>query len=358
MNEMLNRSTSRDDPNRSALFHSRRSSAQSYPQGNDGSQGNPYARPDSCTNQEDILYDQVQDPYARDPYDSQTYQSTPPPPGQHRLSAPSQHYSDESKNIARMALVGNRPSPSERDRHTNHPYDSSGPDNYEEYQEQAEEDDEDVEAIKQEIRFVKQESLASSRNAIRIGLEAEEQGRNSLARLGTHSEKLSAVDTSLDISAAHARIADEKAKELKKFSQSMFAIHVNNPLTAKSRAEQEEKRIMLHHQLEREEREKNRRHAYGSAERVNKALKEGVPRTGADKSRSSITARSAYSFEEDEEDVQIEKDIDANLNTLGDITSRLKGLALATQAEIAAQNEKLDSIANKVCFPFKLGICG
>jgi len=42
----------------------------------------------------------------------------------------------------------------------------------------------------------------------------------------------------------------------------------------------------------------------------------------------------------------MEKDIDANLNTLGDITSRLKGLALATQTEIESQNTKLDQIAN------------
>ena len=44
----------------------------------------------------------------------------------------------------------------------------------------------------------------------------------------------------------------------------------------------------------------------------------------------------------------MEKDIDANLNTLGDITSRLKGLALATQTEILSQNTKLDQIADKV----------
>jgi len=358
MKKLLNKPGSKDDPNRSALFGSRGSSAQSSPAAHEGLQGNPYVRQDSFANQQDILCAQGEDSHAGHTYDFPTYQSTPSPPGQHRHSAPSRGYSDESQNSARNALFGNRPLPSERDPHTGHVYDSSEPDRYEEYQKQAEEDDEDVEAIKQEIRFVKQDSLASTRNAIRIGLEAEEQGRNSLARLGTHSEKLSAVETSLDISAAHAHIADEKAKELKKLNRSMFAIHVNNPFTAKSRAEQEERRIMLRHELEREEREKNRREAYESAQRVNTALKEGVPRTGANKSRSTITARSAYSFEEDEDDIQIEKDIDANLNTLGDLTSRLKGLALATQAEIGAQNEKLDSIANKACFFLKVKVCG
>ena len=196
---------------------------------------------------------------------------------------------------------------------------------------------------------MKQDSLSSTRNAIRIGLEAEEQGRTTLARLGTQSEKLSAVERSLDVSAAHARIAEDKARELKKLNRSMFAIHVGNPFTAQSRAEEEERKIMERHEMEREEREKNRRDAYDSAQRVNTALNQNYGRGGKKPgSKSTITSRSMYSFEEDEEDVQIEKDIDANLNTLGDITARLKGLALATQQEIKAQNEKLDTITNKV----------
>src|ERR1700727_2373770 len=44
--------------------------------------------------------------------------------------------------------------------------------------------DDDVEAIKQDIRFTKEESLSSTHNAIRLAREAEEQGRASLSRLG------------------------------------------------------------------------------------------------------------------------------------------------------------------------------
>jgi protein transport protein SEC9 len=384
--------SSNDDPNRNALFGSRGggsgSSSRSSPAPNPRYQNDPYAsRQDPYANprsdpyaqrgdpyaqregsysgqRSDPYAQQRQDPYARDPYASRGSQSQPPPPQQSQQRPPvgARGYSNESQDSARNALFGNRPQPPPQ----SDPYGArSGggggyggydaePDRYSEYQQQAEGDEEDVEAIKQEIRFVKQDSLASTRNAIRIGLEAEEQGRNSLARLGTQSETLSSVERSLDVSAAHARIAEDKARELKKLNRSMFAVHVSNPFTSKSRAEEEERKIMERHELEREEREKVRRDVYDSAQRVNGALNQNTGRGNKAPPKSSITSRSQYMFEEDEEDVQVEKDIDSNLNTLGDITARLKGLALATQAEIKAQNEKLDTITNKVRLPFEV----
>lgn len=50
-----------------------------------------------------------------------------------------------------------------------------------------EEDEEDVEGIKQQTRYVKQESVNSSRNAIRLMREAEETARGTLGRLGDQS---------------------------------------------------------------------------------------------------------------------------------------------------------------------------
>jgi protein transport protein SEC9 len=52
-------------------------------------------------------------------------------------------------------------------------------------------DDDDVERIKQQTRFVKQESVNSTRNALRLAREAEETGRNTLTRLGEQSRELS-----------------------------------------------------------------------------------------------------------------------------------------------------------------------
>jgi hypothetical protein len=341
---------SQQDPNRSALFGNR--AAQSP-------RASPAAVSDSRPNDP---YAQRQDPYtrnaARDPYASRGYQQPSRP------SPAPRSYSDESVDSARNALFGNRPAPS-RDPYSRNPsstQDAYGrdpynvpaePDHYDEYQQQAQDSDEDVEAIKQEIRFTKQESLSSTRNAIRIASEAEEQGRNTLTRLGAQSEKLSGVEKNLDVSAAHARIAEEKARELKKLNRSIFAVHVSNPFGSKTRAEEAERKITERHEMEREERERNRKYAYESTQRVNSALnKPGSgrqPNVGG-QGRSTLAQRSQFSFEEDEEDVHMEKDIDANLNTLGDITSRLKGLALATQTEIESQNTKLDQIANKVFY--------
>jgi hypothetical protein len=50
-----------------------------------------------------------------------------------------------------------------------------------------EEKEEDVEGIKQQTRFVKQESVNSTRNALRMAREAEETARNTITRLGSQS---------------------------------------------------------------------------------------------------------------------------------------------------------------------------
>lgn len=51
----------------------------------------------------------------------------------------------------------------------------------------AEEEEEAVEGIKQDTRQLKQESVQSSRNALRIAREAEETARNTLLKLGDQS---------------------------------------------------------------------------------------------------------------------------------------------------------------------------
>ena len=50
-----------------------------------------------------------------------------------------------------------------------------------------EENEDDVEGIKQQLRTTKQESLASTRNALRLAREAEETARNTVTRLGSQS---------------------------------------------------------------------------------------------------------------------------------------------------------------------------
>lgn len=211
---------------------------------------------------------------------------------------------------------------------------------------EAEEEEEDLEAVKQQIRFTKQESVASSRNALRIAAQAEETGRNTLARLGAQGERLYNTEKNLDLASSHSRVADQKARELKVANGSMFAIHMKNPLRSASRAKQEEARILARHQEERGERERTREFRFESKNGVGRALNEnsGYSKPG---SKMSLTERSKYQFEADESDDEKEREIENNLDALGAITGRLRNLALATGQEVDRQNAQIDIIMRK-----------
>lgn len=68
-------------------------------------------------------------------------------------------------------------------------YGSTGGQQSQEYNDE----DEEVEGIKQQMRFVKQESLASTRNALRIAQEAEETARATLDTLGDQSGEFTCI---------------------------------------------------------------------------------------------------------------------------------------------------------------------
>jgi hypothetical protein len=210
-----------------------------------------------------------------------------------------------------------------------------------------EEEEEDVEAVKQQIRFTKQESVASTRNALRVAAQAEETGRNTLGRLGAQGERLHNTEKNLDIASNHNRIAEQKARELKTLNGSMFAIHMKNPLQSSARAQEEERRILERHQSEREERDKTREFGFQSKNHVGNALKGGSGGYGAPSAKMSLAERSKYQFEGDESDDEKEREIDNNLDALGAVTGRLRNLAMATSQEVDRQNSQIDKIMKK-----------
>lgn len=212
-----------------------------------------------------------------------------------------------------------------------------------------EEEEEDVEAVKQQIRFTKQESVSSTRNALRVAAQAEETGRNTLTRLGAQGERLHNTEKNLDIASNHNRIAEQKARELKTLNGSMFAIHMKNPLASKARAQEEERRILERHQSDREERDKTREFAFQSKNHVGNALK-GNGGYGGPSTKMSLAERSKYQFEGDESDDEKEREIENNLDALGSVTGRLRNLAMATSQEVDRQNVQIDKIMKKVRF--------
>lgn len=210
-----------------------------------------------------------------------------------------------------------------------------------------EEAEEDVEATKQEIKFLKQQDVASTRNALRIATEAEEVGRGTLARLGAQGERLHNTDRNLDLARNHQDVAEQKAKELKIANRSMFRMHVDNPFTKGGR-ERRDQEILDKHREDREQREVTRQAAYEAEQRLNQNFQRiGAAEAGGAKSKSSLAERARYQFEPDSEDDNMEDEIDENLNQLSKVTGRLHSLAKAQGAELDEHNKLLKGLAEK-----------
>jgi hypothetical protein len=212
-----------------------------------------------------------------------------------------------------------------------------------------EEEEEEVTAVKQEIRFIKQGDVSSTRNALRVAAQAEETGRNTLARLGAQSERILDTENSLDVAASQGRIAEEKARELKTLNKSMFAVHVSNPFTTNARRRDRDEKLLETHRAERNTREGTRQEAFQSNQRMERTFRD-IERD-ANKNypgqKKDMSERAKYQFEADSEDEAMEDEIDNNLNLLSGAAARLNGLARATGQELEEQNRHLDRIMGK-----------
>ncbi|KZW02425.1 hypothetical protein EXIGLDRAFT_759923 [Exidia glandulosa HHB12029] len=234
-------------------------------------------------------------------------------------------------------------------------------------------EEEDVEAIKQSIRTTKQESLASTRNALRIAREAEETAANTLLKLGDQSEKLGDAERHIDVAKYNSMKAEDKVDELKQLNKSIFrpVIVFNKD---KKRAAQEAK-MLARHEEERDERERNayevresqnrignaysagRQNSYGSAGGSGDQYGEegvGAPQRGGygsyrtqEQQNVRKAQRSRYQFEATGSDDEIEDELDDNLDGIGDAVGRMKSLALAMGQEVDRQNDRLTKFEKK-----------
>ncbi|KPI44826.1 Protein transport protein SEC9 [Cyphellophora attinorum] len=211
-----------------------------------------------------------------------------------------------------------------------------------------EEEEEDIQASKSEIKSMKQQDVASTRNALRIAAQAEETGRNTLARLGAQGERMHNTDRNLDIANNQVSMSDDKQKELKKLNRSMFAVHVGNPFNSKARQQEKDDKIMERHRLEREQREATREQAFRSTQRMNHNFKGLDDTYSTGPRKTNLAERSKYQFEADSDDDRMEDEIDRNLDDLTGAAKRLNLLAKATGQEIESQNKLIEGISDKV----------
>ncbi|KAF8912338.1 hypothetical protein CPB85DRAFT_1375784 [Mucidula mucida] len=222
-----------------------------------------------------------------------------------------------------------------------------------------EENDEDVEGIKQQTRFVKQESVNSSRNALRMALEAEETARNTMMKLGDQSEKLANTEMHLDVSKGHSTRASDRTDELKQLNRSIFRPVITFNKDAKRRAQ--ELKVQERYEEERSERERamldirDTRNRLGRAQTYGRGGEEeddgeGItrPRYGRGaSSEQSKAQRSRYQFEANASDDEMEDELDGNLDQIGDVTKRLKALGMTMGQELDSQNGRINNISDK-----------
>ncbi|KAG8845630.1 Protein transport protein S9 plasma membrane t-SNARE [Tulasnella sp. 330] len=228
-----------------------------------------------------------------------------------------------------------------------------------------EEEEEDVESIKKDTRALKTDSVNSTRNALRLAREAEETARNTLLKLGDQSEKIANTERHLDQSKGYTTRAEDRTDEIKKLNRSIFrpAITFNK----EGKRIKEEQRLTDRHAMEREERERAMMDVRDSHNRIGRAgtLGRGNEDTYGDDEdligggggggsgrfgRGNMTqtqrdaraaGRSRFQFEKTESDDELEDELDDNLNEIGDVSKRLKALALAQGQELDSQNQRL-----------------
>ncbi|THV01032.1 hypothetical protein K435DRAFT_656121 [Dendrothele bispora CBS 962.96] len=226
-----------------------------------------------------------------------------------------------------------------------------------------EENDDDVEGIKQQMRYVKQESASSTRNALRMAREAEETARNTLGRLGDQSERLANTEMHLDMAKLHTAQASDKTDELKKLNRSIFRPAITFNKDAKRRAQ--EMKIQDRYDEQKNEREKamvqiretqdrvGRAQTYGRGGDVNENDLMGEESLSGrrykteEQRRTNRAANSRYRFEATASDDEVEDEIDDNLDEIGESVKRLKALGLAMGDEVDAQNKRIDVISTK-----------
>ncbi|KAJ8455673.1 hypothetical protein ONZ45_g18879 [Pleurotus djamor] len=199
------------------------------------------------------------------------------------------------------------------------------------------------------VPLLLQESVASTRNALRLAREAEETARNTLTRLGDQSEKLANTERHLDVAKGHSQRADDRTDELKQLNRSIFRPVITFNKDAK-RAAQEAK-VQARYDEEREEREKGMMDIRQTQDRIGQAASYGRDGSGRFKTADDLAARreqqKRYKFESTASDDEMEDELDDNLDEISDMTKRLKALGTAMGQELDDQNKRIERIEGK-----------
>lgn len=215
-------------------------------------------------------------------------------------------------------------------------------------EEQINSEDEEVEAIRQDIRFTKQESVALTRNTLRMAQEADASGTNTLGMLGSQSERLYNAEQNLLLADTQTKIAQDKVEQLRRLNRSIFIPATSvNPFNKKGKLRQRELKLKTEKAQEKYLRETNRKGVYDSEQRI----KEGITNNATNsevhqkyQGAKLLEAAQRYQFENDSEDDEMEKELASNLDQIAAYLKKLKSSARTMGQEVESQNERLRKI--------------
>jgi len=176
--------------------------------------------------------------------------------------------------------------------------------------------DQEVDATKDEIKFTKQQTVQSARNARRAMEEIQKTGNDTLRMLNEQGNRIHNTEGHLDQAAVHNRFAEEKARELKTLNRSMWSPNVGNPFTKSKREQEAIDSQVAKHQRERLQKEESQRQAYGSLARqqgADRALGRNGEASGAPAKQRNLANRAKYQFEADSDDDRMEDELDDHL---------------------------------------------
>ena len=213
---------------------------------------------------------------------------------------------------------------------------------------QEEQEDAEYQAILAEKRQLQQESASSVNRSVQMARQANEVGRATLARLGAQGERLHNTEKHLDLAANQNKIAQDRAAELKTLNRSMFAVHVSNPFTAKSRQLKADEEVLSRHQAERAEREATRKDGFAATQRMESNFRDMNTSASARPRQARKKDYGKYNLDDEEGADELEDQIDDGLNELEGQVSMMNMVGRAIGKEVDTQNKQIDRIMNKV----------
>ncbi|KNE61843.1 hypothetical protein AMAG_07119 [Allomyces macrogynus ATCC 38327] len=202
-----------------------------------------------------------------------------------------------------------------------------------------------------EIQQVKGESVQTSRSALRKIRETEEVAASSMRRLQEQNDKLTHVEERMTQAEYHAHKAENKTQDLQKLNKNFIlsTFSFSNPFTRSKRKEEKLRKELEAKNKLAAEKEALRKENQAQQRNLETSLNdaEGKHTPGHYPGASSSSAapqRSRADYLPEEENCEMEREIDSNLDEISSGLGRLKMMGLAMGDAIDQSNEQLGRI--------------